>query len=90
MRPPDFQDLQIKLTVTRDEHPDLHRVLTAIAEPRRRTRRLKDLAATGLLIERAGGLALSAPQPAPVVTDQGADLLGDPVSIALWEDKAGS
>lgn len=85
----DLQDLQIKLTVTSDEHPALHRVLVAIAEPRRRTRRLKDLAATGLLIERAGGLALSALQPAPAAAAQEADVLGDAVSIALWEDKAG-
>jgi hypothetical protein len=83
----DLQDLQIKLTVTSDEHPELHRVLVAIAEPRRRTRRLKDLAATGLLIERAGGLAVSALQPAAAA--QEADVLGDAVSIALWEDKAG-
>lgn len=85
----DRQDLQIKLTVTSDEHPGLHRVLVAIAEPRRRTRRLKDLAATGLLVERAGGLAVSAPQPAPTAAEQAADVLGDAVSIALWEDKAG-
>ena len=85
----DLQDLQIKLTVTSDEHPELHRVLVAIAEPRRRTRRLKDLAATGLLVERAGGLAVSAQQPAPSAAAQAADVLGDAVSIALWEDKAG-
>jgi hypothetical protein len=85
----DLQDLQIKLTVTSDEHPELHRVLVAIAEPRRRTRRLKDLAATGLLIERTGGLAVSASQPAPAVAGPAADVLGDAVSIALWEDKAG-
>lgn len=86
---PDLQDLPIKLTVTSDEHPELHRVLVAIAEPRRRTRRLKDLAATGLLFERAAGLAMSAPQPAPAAAEPAADVLGDAVSIALWEDKAG-
>jgi hypothetical protein len=86
---PDLQDLPIKLTVTSDEHPELHRVLVAIAEPRRRTRRLKDLAATGLLFERATGLAMSAPQPAPAAAEPAADVLGDAVSIALWEDKAG-
>ena len=85
----DLQDLQIKLTVTSDEHPELHRVLVAIAEPRRRTRRLKDLAATGLLVERAGGLAVSAQQPALSAAGQAADVLGDAVSIALWEDKVG-
>ena len=86
----DSQDLQIKLTVTQDEHPELHRVLLAIVEPRRRTRRLKDLAATGLLLERAGGIAVSAAQPAPSASGQAAvDDVGDALSVALWEDKAG-
>jgi hypothetical protein len=85
----DSQDLQIKLTVTQDEHPELHQVLLAIVEPRRRTRRLKDLAATGLLLERAGGIAVSATQPAQRAAGQAAGDLGDALSVALWEDKAG-
>jgi hypothetical protein len=83
------QDLQIKLTVTQDEYPELHRVLLAIVEPRRRTRRLKDLAATGLLLERAGGISVSAAQPAPSAAGQAVGDLGDALSVALWEDKAG-
>jgi hypothetical protein len=83
-------DLQIKLTVTIDEHPELHRILRAITEPRRRTRRLKDLAATGLLIERSGGLAVTGPAPAPNLPAEREpdDLLGDAVGVALWVDKA--
>jgi hypothetical protein len=83
------QDLQIKLTVTQDEHPELHRVLLAIVQPRRRTRRLKDLAATGLLLERAGGISVSTAQPATSAAGQAVGDLGDALSVALWEDKAG-
>jgi len=46
-------DIKMKLTIARDETPELHIALAAINEPRRRTRRLKDLAAKGLLWERS-------------------------------------
>jgi hypothetical protein len=87
--PSALQDLQIKLTVTCDEHPELYRVLVAIGEPRRRTRRLKDLAATGLLVERSGALAVLSTQSTQHVDERALDALGDAVSVALWEDKAG-
>jgi hypothetical protein len=83
------QDLKIKLTVTADEHPELHRSLMAIADPRRRTGRLKDLACAGLLVERFG--TLPGPRSAsdtPAVS-RTLDELGDAVSVALWEERAG-
>jgi len=46
------EQLKLKLTIAMDENPDLFRVLRDIKEPRRRTRRLKDLAIKGLLMER--------------------------------------
>jgi len=82
-------DLQIKLTVTRDEHPELHRVLMAICEPRRRTRRLKELAATGLLVERSGALHLAAPAVEEPAALPESELGGDLVAMAQWDDKAG-
>lgn len=44
--------LQLKLTITPEENPELHRELAAIAIPKRRTGRLKELALSGLLLER--------------------------------------
>lgn len=83
------RDLQIKLTVTSDEHPELHRVLIAIEEPRRRTRRFKELAATGLLVERSGVAPVALPRSAQPAGEATLDALGDAVAVALWEDKAG-
>jgi hypothetical protein len=57
--------LLLKLTVTADEMPELFRVLVSVQDPRRRTTRLKALAAQGLLVERTGGVANAAmPRPA--------------------------
>ena len=83
------KDLQIKLTVTSDEHPELHRVLKAISEPRRRTRRLKELAAMGLLVERSGTFTLAAPASLEPATEHVPEIRFDAVSMALWDDKAG-
>ena len=83
------KDLQIKLTVTSDEHPELHRVLEAIVEPRRRTRRLKELAAIGLLVERSGTFTLSAPASLEPAVEHVPEIRVDAVSMALWDDKAG-
>jgi hypothetical protein len=47
--------LMMKLSLTDDETPDLFRALAAVKDARRRTGRLKDLAAKGLLLERSGG-----------------------------------
>jgi len=47
--------LLLKLTVASDEMPELFRALAIVKDPRRRTRRLKDLATQGLLVERSGG-----------------------------------
>ena len=44
--------LKLKLTIAVDENPDLFRALRDIKDPRRRTRRLKDLAVKGLMMER--------------------------------------
>lgn len=82
-------DLKIKLTVTADEHPELHRTLVAIADSRRRTRRLKDLAAAGLLVERFGALpAVPSPSERPA-GERVLEDLGGAVSVALWEERAG-
>ena len=82
-------DLKIKLTVTADEHPELHRTLVAIADSRRRTRRLKDLAAAGLLVERFGA-SPAMPSPSDGLGGSRAlDELADAVSVALWEERAG-
>lgn len=79
--------LKLKLTIAVDENPDLFLALRDIKDPRRRTRRLKDLAVKGLLMERApvsihsGALAshLDRPRPRAVV--------GQSVSSMLdWED----
>ena len=46
-------ELRLKLTIAADENPDLYLALRDIKDPRRRTRRLKDLAVKGLFLERA-------------------------------------
>jgi hypothetical protein len=57
--------LRMKLTIAADETPDLFRALAAVKDARRRTRRLKDLATKGLMVERtAGGLPVTG-QPDP-------------------------
>jgi hypothetical protein len=43
--------LLMKITVAADETPELFRTLRSVKDPRRRTRRLKDLATKGLLFE---------------------------------------
>lgn len=79
-------DLQIKLKVTSDEHPALHRVLCAISDPRRRTRRLKELASTGLLVERSGAVVLAAHS----ASEREEPTLQEDVSaVVMWDDKAG-
>lgn len=45
--------LKLKLTIALDENPDLFKALQCVKEPRRRTRRLRDLAVKGLLMEKA-------------------------------------
>ena len=45
--------LKMKLTIAMDENPDLFLALRDIEDRRRRTRRLKDLAVKGLMMERA-------------------------------------
>ena len=84
-----LDDLKIKLTVTADEHPELHRTLMAIVDSRRRTRRLKDLAAAGLLVERFGALPVPHSPSDGSAGSRALDELGDAVSVALWEERAG-
>ena len=50
---PGTNELRLKLTIAADENPDLYLALRDIKDPRRRTRRLKDLAVKGLFLERA-------------------------------------
>ncbi len=59
--------LLMKITVAADETPELFRSLASVKDRRRRTRRLKDLATKGLMVERAGVATLTteaAPQMA--------------------------
>jgi hypothetical protein len=82
--------LKLKLTIALDENPELYRVLRDISEPRRRTRRLKDLAVKGLLMERAPApLRAEAPTREPESPPRAA--IGQSVSSMLdWGDGAGS
>ena len=81
--------LKLKLTIAVDENPDLYLALRDIKDPRRRTRRLKDLAVKGLLLERApapivGGVP--APEPEPEIQGPRA-VVGQSVSSMLdWEE----
>lgn len=47
--------VQIKLTISREEHPALFETLFCIRSPRRRTGRLKELITKGLVLELTGG-----------------------------------
>lgn len=86
---PTGDDLKLKLTVTREEHPQLHHVLSAIRQPRRRTQRLKELATAGLMFER-GAMPLTAPASGSLVAVvDPLDTVGDATSAALWEETAG-
>jgi hypothetical protein len=49
--------VQIKLTISREEHPALFETLFCIRSPRRRTGRLKELIIKGLTQELAGGVS---------------------------------
>ena len=82
--------LKLKLTIASDENPDLFLALRDIKDPRRRTRRLKDLAVKGLLLERA---------PAPVRAEASIGELDPPTQVAIgqsvssmldWGDGTGS
>ncbi len=82
--------LKLKLTIALDENLDLFRALRDIRDPRRRTRRLKDLAVKGLLMERAPTAAPVA-QRAQAPTDDSASPprapVGQSVSSMLdWGD----
>jgi len=80
------EDLKLKLTVTSDEHPELYRVLAAIGNVRRRTRRLKDLASAGLLVERSGGVSISM-QPLAAASANEPGPLGDVSELTQWDNK---
>ena len=82
--------LKLKLTIALDENPDLFLALRDIKDPRRRTRRLRDLAVKGLMMERA-------PAPvraeAPTRESEGPPraAIGPSVSSMLeWGDGTGS
>lgn len=82
--------LKLKLTIAVDENPDLFRALRDIKDPRRRTRRLKDLAVKGLLMERASEaapVALRAQAPMGGSESPSRAAVGQSVSSMLdWGD----
>ena len=82
--------LKLKLTIAWDENPDLYLALRDIKDPRRRTRRLKDLAVKGLMMERAPApVRAEAPTREPEALPRAA--IGQSVSSMLdWEDGAAS
>lgn len=83
--------LLMKITVAADETPELFRSLASVKDRRRRTRRLKDLATKGLMVERAGVATIAteaAPQMAIIQPPEGPGRVrpGDTVSSMLdWE-----
>jgi hypothetical protein len=83
------QQLKMKLTISVDENPDLFFVLRDIRDRRRRTRRLKDLAVKGLLLERAPA-PTGAAAPQPITESHGRRTpVGESVSSMLdWGDPA--
>ena len=84
---PGTNELRLKLTIAVEENPDLYLALRNIKDPRRRTRRLKDLAVKGLFLERASvPIAVGLPTREPEV--QGAPAFAGPsVSSMLdWGD----
>lgn len=84
------EQLKLKLTIAMDENPDLFLALRDIKDPRRRTRRLKDLAVKGLLMERGAApmraeAATTGPAAPPRAT------VGQSVTAMLdWGDGATS
>ena len=80
-------ELRLKLTIAVEENPDLYLALRDIKDPRRRTRRLKDLAVKGLFLERAS-LPIAVALPTRKSEVQGARALAGPsVSSMLdWGD----
>jgi hypothetical protein len=86
---------EIKLTIAREECPGVHEALSPIHDPKRRARRLRDLAAKGLLLE-AYGLATasspsnkqSPPTPAPTAA-MPQSAAATPLGGALdWDEEA--
>ena len=78
--------LKLKLTIALDENPDLFRALRDIKDPRRRTRRLRDLAVKGLLMERASApVRAEAPMGAPEAPAR-APISQSVSSMLDWED----
>jgi hypothetical protein len=79
--------LLMKLTIAADETPDLFRALESVKDARRRTRRLKDLASKGFMVERSGiGILSSEPAPrvaGPTHEGHGHMLAGDTVASML-------
>jgi hypothetical protein len=77
------ETLLMKLTIPADECPELFRALCSVTQPRRRTRRLKELAVLGLMLER-GALAGNPVAPKPSLA-----ALGESVASQLdWDTKA--
>lgn len=94
--------LAIKVKVHAGQHPELHRVLTGVANPRLRSGRLKALALAGLQWEKAqagdvskersDGRAKStgAASPGQSVTPGAAAAVPDPLlGVLSWDDSAG-
>ncbi len=73
--------LLLKLTVAADEMPELYRALVSVKDARRRTRRLKDLATQGLLVERTGS-AVKVAEPARLECPDAAGLQNMPAEFS--------
>lgn len=84
------EQLKLKLTIALDENPDLYLALRDIKDPRRRTRRLKDLAVKGLMMERAPA-PVRAEAPTREAEAPRRAAVGQSVSSMLdWGDGTGS
>ena len=53
--------VRMKLTISREEHPEMFDALISIRNPRRRTGRLKELVIKALTLEQVGATAVLGP-----------------------------
>ncbi|MDP1691782.1 MAG: hypothetical protein Q8L49_07520 [Burkholderiaceae bacterium] len=53
--------VRMKLTISREEHPEMFDALISIRSPRRRTGRLKELVIKALTLEQVGATAVLGP-----------------------------
>lgn len=82
--------LLMKLSLTADETPDLFHALASVKDAKRRTGRLKDLAAKGLLLERSSGAVAGLVPPAMSTVPAGDAEQGDALRRHLPPGVTGS